>query len=55
MNYRNNGEMAALLGYSIQKRFVIGYSYDVLSSDMSGYASASHEFMIGIRFKSINK
>jgi len=55
MDYRNNGEVAALLGYSIQERFVIGYSYDVLNSDMSPYASGSHEFMIGIRFKSANE
>ena len=50
MNYRNNGEIAALLGYSIQDRYMIGYSYDIPSSDMSGYAGGSHEFMIGIRF-----
>jgi type IX secretion system PorP/SprF family membrane protein len=50
MDYRNNGEIAALLGYSIQERYMIGYSYDILSSDMSGYAGGSHEFMIGIRF-----
>lgn len=50
MDYRNNGEMAALLGYSIQERFMIGYSYDMLNTDMSSYGGASHEFMIGIRF-----
>ena len=50
MGYRNNGEMAALLGYSIQDRYTIGYSYDILSSNMSDYSGGSHEFMIGIRF-----
>jgi type IX secretion system PorP/SprF family membrane protein len=50
MNYRNNGEIAALLGYSIQDRYMIGYSYDIPSSDMNSYAGGSHEFMIGIRF-----
>jgi len=55
MDYRNNGEMAVLLGYSIQERYMIGYSYDVLNSDMSGYASTSHEFMIGIRFVAANE
>jgi hypothetical protein len=34
---------------------MIGYSYDVLNSDMSGYGSASHEFMIGIRFVAANE
>jgi len=55
MDYRNNGEMAALLGYSIQERYMIGYSYDIPSSDMSGYAGGSHEFMIGIRFVAANE
>ena len=50
IGYRNNGEMAALLGYSIQERYIIGYSYDIPSSDMSDYSGGSHEFMIGIRF-----
>jgi len=50
INYRNSGEMAALLGYSFQDRYIIGYSYDIPSSDMSSYTGGSHEFMIGIRF-----
>jgi type IX secretion system PorP/SprF family membrane protein len=55
IDYRNNGEMAALLGYSIQDRYMIGYSYDIPSSDMSSYAGGSHEFMIGIRFLAANE
>lgn len=50
LGYRNNGEMAALLGYSIQDRYILGYSYDIPSSDLNSYSSGSHEFMIGIRF-----
>jgi hypothetical protein len=45
MNYRNNGELAALVGYSIQERYIIGYSYDMMS-----LLGPSHEFMLGIRF-----
>jgi len=55
MDYRNNGEMAVLLGYSIKERYLIGYSYDIPSSDMSGSSSGSHEFMIGIRFLAANE
>ena len=55
MGYRNNGEMSALLGYSIHERYSIGYSYDILSSDMSAYSGGSHEFMIGIRFLAANE
>ena len=55
MGYRNNGEIAALLGYSIQERYIVGYSYDIPSSNMSNYSGGSHEFMIGIRFLSENE
>ena len=55
MDYRNNGEMAVLLGYSIKERYLIGYSYDIPSSDMSDNSSGSHEFMIGIRFLAANE
>ena len=55
LDYRNNGEIAVLLGYSIKERYLIGYSYDAPSSDMSGYSSGSHEFMIGIRFLAANE
>ncbi len=45
INYRNNGELSALVGYSIQERYIIGYSYDMMS-----LLGPSHEFMLGIRF-----
>ena len=55
MDYRNTGEMAVLLGYSIKERYIIGYSYDIPSSDMSIISSGSHEFMLGIRFLAANE
>lgn len=56
MDYRNNGDLAALLGYSIQERFEIGYSYDIITSpELSGHTSGSHEFMIGIKFKAADE
>ena len=48
--YRNNGDIAALLGYEILERFVVGYSYDLPTSTISNYSSGSHEFMLGIKF-----
>ena len=51
MNYKMNNELssiAALLGYNINKRFNIGYSYGLPSSDSF---SGSHEFMLGVRFQ----
>ena len=52
MNYKLNNDLstiAALLGYSINNRFNIGYSYGLPSSQASSYYSGSHEFMLGIK------
>ncbi len=51
-DYRTNGDIAALVGYSIQDRYMIGYSYDVLNADLSDYSNGSHEFMIAVKFNS---
>ena len=51
MDYRNNGDIAALLGFVIQEKFMIGYSYDIPNSDISQYTTGSHEFMFGITFR----
>ena len=53
MNYKMNNDlstMAALLGYNVNDRFNIGYSYGLPSSETSIYQSGSHEFMLGIKF-----
>ena len=52
INYKMNNDlssMAALLGFNINDRFNIGYSYDLPSSSTSVYQSGSHEFMLGIK------
>ena len=52
MNYNMNNDLssiAALLGYTINDRFNIGYSYGMPSAATSNY-SGSHEFMLGVRF-----
>jgi len=50
LNYRSNGDIAALFGYNIGERFIVGYSYDIVNADINDYSSSSHEFMIGINF-----
>ena len=53
MNYEMNNDLSsvsALLGYNINDRFNIGYSYGIPSSATSNYYSGSHEFMLGIKF-----
>ena len=52
LNYKMNNKlspMALLLGYNINDRFNIGYSYGIPSSSTSVYQSGSHEFMLGIK------
>ena len=52
MNYKMNNELspvAALLGYNINKRFSIGYSYGIPSGSTILH-SGSHEFMLGVNF-----
>ena len=51
MDYRNNGDISALLGFYIQDKYMIGYSYDIPNSDINSYTSGSHEFMFGITFR----
>jgi len=52
--YRSNGQMNALAGYSIQDRYIIGYSMD-----MGGAAGRTfgptHEFVLGIKFRSLKE
>jgi type IX secretion system PorP/SprF family membrane protein len=53
INYKMNNDLsslAALLGYNINERFNIGYSYGMPSSATSNYYSGSHEFMLGVKF-----
>tara|TARA_B100001250_G_scaffold403886_1_gene419019 strand:+ start:155 stop:1084 length:930 start_codon:yes stop_codon:yes gene_type:complete len=53
MSYKMNNDLssiAALLGYNINDRFNIGYSYCMPSSATSNYYSGSHEFMLGVKF-----
>ena len=51
MDYRNNGDISALLGFYIQDRYIVGYSYDIPNPEISSYTSGSHEFMFGITFR----
>ncbi len=53
INYKMNNDLssiATLLGYNINERFNIGYSYGMPSSATSNYYLGSHEFMLGINF-----
>ena len=51
MDYRTNGDIVALLGFMIQEKFMIGYSYDVANSDMNIATTGSLVFMFGVTFR----
>jgi len=48
--YRTNGDIACLLGYTFNERYVFGYSYDITTGEIGTASNGSHEFMLGIRF-----
>ena len=50
-NYRSTGDIGALFGYSIKDRYIIGYSYDILNSELADASSGTHEFMLAIKLK----
>ena len=52
-DYRSTGDIGALFGYSINDRYLIGYSYDILNSELSDYSTGSHEFMFAIKLKTV--
>lgn len=50
-SYRMDDAVVAMAGITIKKAIIIGYSYDMTTSDLKRATSGSHEVMIGIRFK----
>ena len=52
MIYVMKNFQVVLLGYAIGERYLIGYSYDIITNqELSPYTSGSHEFMFGITFR----
>ena len=41
--------MSTLLGFNLNDRYTIGYSYAMPSSDVSDYHTGSHEFMLSVK------
>lgn len=50
-SYRMDDAVVAMAGITIKNAIVVGYSYDMTTSDLKRATSGSHELMIGIRFK----
>ncbi|MCO6499410.1 MAG: type IX secretion system membrane protein PorP/SprF [Vicingus serpentipes] len=48
--YKNEYAVSAHAGISLLKRFDIGYSYDIITSDIGQYSGISHELMLNFKF-----
>lgn len=48
MNYRTDKAFTTSLGINVNYFVKVGYAYDYTTSDLSGTASGSHEFFIGL-------
>lgn len=48
--YRHNDAFTALIGYFYKNYLMIGYSYDITTTNIKKYSSGTHEIMLGIRF-----
>jgi hypothetical protein len=51
--YRHQSGVALALGFNIGERLLVGYNYEIPTSDLRTATTGSHEAMIGFRF--INK
>ncbi len=49
-SYRSDEAIVALFEYQINRKFRVGYSYDITLGGISNYNSGSHELMLGYDF-----
>lgn len=47
-SYRSNDAVAVIAGFNVSSLFVLGYSYDYTTSELSKVSSGSHEIVLGI-------
>jgi type IX secretion system PorP/SprF family membrane protein len=56
VSYRSNDAIVVMAEYQANKRFRVGYAYDITTSNIRNYSSGSHEVMLGFDFgKDITK
>lgn len=49
-SYRTNDAVVVMAEYQANKRFRIGYAFDITTSMLANYSSGTHEIMIGFDF-----
>ncbi len=50
VSYRSGDAVSIMLNYQANKKFRIGYAYDITTSAIRTYSSGSHEIMLGFDF-----
>jgi type IX secretion system PorP/SprF family membrane protein len=48
--YRHNDAFTALVGFMYRNYLMIGYSYDITTTNIKKYSTGTHELMLGLRF-----
>lgn len=48
--YRHKDAITALVGYLYKNYLMIGYSYDITTTNIRNYTTGTHEIMLGLRF-----
>lgn len=48
--YRHKDAVTALVGYLYKNYLMIGYSYDITTTNIRKYSTGTHEIMLGLRF-----
>ena len=50
-SYRHEDAVSFMGGLSYKDFLLIGYAYDMTTSNLNNYSSGSHEIMVGVRFR----
>lgn len=53
-SWRVEDAFALMVGYTFQQNLTLGYSYDLLTSNLKGYSAGSHELMLSVKFRNRN-
>jgi type IX secretion system PorP/SprF family membrane protein len=55
LSYRTQEALSILIGYTWERKFYIGYSYDLVLNPLNAHNLGSHELMLGYRFNDIKE
>ncbi len=50
INYRHNSALGLMGGFSINKRFNMGYSFDIITTRLQAFSNGGHEIILGYAF-----